>query len=137
MARLPRYRMDPLLNAIRNSLSRSALHPTLALLALLPQASREGMVRMYRDSLQQQMAFIGQGLQGCAIEAETRLLAAVHKIAGSAGMMQDQALSLAARAMETALRDKDRAMAHAHWDRLQACGHATLQALAEAYPPSH
>ncbi len=105
----------------------------LALLAYLPDAARENMVRMYRQALDEQLVLIGAGLESDAGDA-TALTAAVHKIAGSSGMMQDQPLSQVARAMELDLREGRRAQARTRWPELQACADRTRQALLTAYP---
>ncbi len=109
-----------------------SLPGTLALLQQLPQASREAMVRMYRQSLSDHLGQIAAGLQpGGDAQA---VVAPAHRIAGSAGMMQDQALCDVARALENALREGRRDEALAHWPRLNERAQVTLAALAQAYP---
>ncbi len=98
-----------------------------ALLAQLPAGSRGAMVRMYRQSLEDHLAQVAFGL---GPGADTGVwLAAVHRIAGAAGMMQDQALSEVARDMELALRMQRPEDARALWPRLQARAQATRAAL--------
>ncbi|TFZ01667.1 Hpt domain-containing protein [Ramlibacter rhizophilus] len=72
------------------------------LLALLPAATRSSMVAMYRESLDQQLQLVADGLAGRA-GAEV-LRGALHKLAGAAGMMQDQPLSAAARELDDAMQ---------------------------------
>ncbi len=98
-----------------------------ALVGQLPAASRGAMVRMYRKSLDDHLAQVETCLAPGG-DAAT-LLAAVHRIAGAAGMMQDQALSQVARNMELALREERPGDAHALWSTLQARADATRQVL--------
>lgn len=108
------------------------LSSTLALLGQLPQASREAMVRMYRQSLREHLDLVAAGLKP---GADTQAVAApAHRIAGSAGMMQDLALCDVARAMELALREGRPDDARAQWPRLAERAQRTLAALAQAYP---
>ena len=108
------------------------LAPTLALLQQLPSASREVMVRMYRQALRDHLDQIGVGLQAGANAPDG--VGPAHRIAGSAGMMQDMALCEAARAIESALREGRNQDAQALLPRLHDCAQATLAALALAYP---
>jgi HPt (histidine-containing phosphotransfer) domain-containing protein len=101
-----------------------------ALLAMLPAASRGGMVTMYRQSLDTHLTQIETGLQAGGDEQE--LLRAVHRIAGAAGMMQDLHLSDTARAMETALREARPADAAVLWPQLQEHARRTREALEQA-----
>jgi len=108
------------------------LTSTLALLRQLPATSRDAMVRMYRQSLRDHLEQVATGLQpGGDAQAAT---ATVHRVAGSAGMMQDLALCDVARAMEVALREGRPDDARAQWPRLQERALRTLEALSEAYP---
>lgn len=109
-----------------------SLASTLALLRQLPATSREAMVRMYRQSLREHLDQVAQGLQPGG-DPQT-VSSSAHRIAGSAGMMQDLALCDVARAMEVALREGRPDEARAHWPRLDACAQRTLAALAQAYP---
>lgn len=110
----------------------STLAPTLALLRQLPAASREAMVRMYRQSLHEHLAQVAAGLQP---EGDAQgVTALAHRIAGSAGMMQDLPLCDVARAMEVALREGRPEDARAQWPRLHERAQVTLAALAQAYP---
>lgn len=103
----------------------------LALLAYLPAASREGMVRMYCAALKEQMALIGAALE----QEPSQALGALHKISGAAGMMRDQAMSQAARATEEALESGDLELARTtRWPALQRCAEATLEGLAQRFP---
>lgn len=106
--------------------------PMLSLLAQLPDSARESMVRMYRKSLADHLAQIEAGLSGPADAGE--LAGAVHKIAGSSGMMQDQVLAQAARAMELALREGGAEEARSCWPRVRESVERTRQALDEVYP---
>lgn len=106
--------------------------PMFALLGHLPAVSRSAMVRMYRSSLQELLDQLAGGLQPQADLPSA--VSAVHRIAGAAGMMQDQALCAVARAMETELRDARPEAARKLWPQLQErCG-ATLAALEQAFP---
>lgn len=112
--------------------SSDDLAPTLALLQQLPAASRESMVRMYRQALRDHLDQIGAGLQPGADPQS--VIAQAHRIAGSSGMMQDLALCEVARAMELALREGRPEDARARWPQLQARARASLAALSMAYP---
>ncbi len=100
--------------------------PMYALLAMLPAEVRANMVVMYREALATQVAQLEQAVDA-ADDAALRDLA--HKIAGSAGMMQNAALSRAARQMEMALREGRGDAARAAWPEVQACVQRTLVAL--------
>ncbi len=100
--------------------------PMYALLAMLPTEVRANMVTMYREALDTQVAQLAQAVAG-ADDAALRDLA--HKIAGSAGMMQNAALSRAARQMEMALREGRGDAAREAWPEVQACVQRTLVAL--------
>lgn len=101
------------------------------LLAILPVQTRHDMVRMYCDSLQSQVALLGQSLAQGQVQAA---MAAAHKIAGSAAMMQDQELSRAARIVEAALREGRAEEAMRQWPGMQHCASLTLECLRQAYP---
>jgi HPt (histidine-containing phosphotransfer) domain-containing protein len=101
------------------------------LLAMLPVPTRHDMVRMYCEALEVQVALLGQSLAQGPAQAT---MAAAHKIAGSAAMMQDQALSRAARAFEAALREGRTGEALGHWPSIQHCARLTLECLRAAYP---
>jgi HPt (histidine-containing phosphotransfer) domain-containing protein len=108
------------------------LSSTLALLRQLPQASRESMVRMYRHSLREHLDLVAAGLApGGDMQA---VAAPAHRIAGSAGMMQDLALCDVARTMEVALREGRPDDARAQWPQLVERAQQTLDALTQAYP---
>ncbi|MFD0669810.1 Hpt domain-containing protein [Ramlibacter sp. MAHUQ-53] len=98
-----------------------------ALIGQLPAASRGAMLRMYRKSLDDHLEQVAAALQPGGESGV--LLAAVHRIAGAAGMMQDQALSQVARDMEVALREGRPADARALWPGLQARAEATRSEL--------
>ena len=100
--------------------------PMYALLAMLPAEVRTNMVVMYREALATQVAQLEQAVNGLD-DAALRDLA--HKIAGSAGMMQNAALSRAARQMEIALREGRADVAREAWPEVQACVQRTLAAL--------
>lgn len=104
------------------------LQATLSLLRQLPDTLRASMVGMYLQALDEQLGIIEAGLSGVG-DADL-LPGALHKIAGSAGMMQDQGLSQAARAIELALRDGQMADARQQWPALAACAVLTREALA-------
>ncbi len=109
-----------------------SLSSTLALLRQLPEASREAMVRMYRQSLREHLDQVAAGLgPGGDPQAAT---APAHRIAGAAGMMQDLALCNIARSIEVALREGRPGDARAQWPRLSDGVQHTLEALAQAYP---
>lgn len=104
---------------------RAAMH---RLLALLPAPTRAQMVAMYLDGLQAQLAEIA----GLLAAGDPAARALVHKLAGSAAMMQDAALSGPARALEHALQAGDEETAAALWPKVQAQAALTRQALAGA-----
>lgn len=100
------------------------------LLRLLPAATRASMIEMYRAALDEQLGIVADGLADPEQAAD--LQAALHKIAGSAGMMQDQPLSQAARALGDALqRSASAAGIRGHWDTLRACAGRTREMLAQ------
>jgi len=105
------------------------LQPMLRLLQMLPAAARAQMVRMYGQLLGEQLHSVGDALANLAGPPPAQLVDLLHKIAGSAAMMQDQDLSLPARAMEAALRDGRPADAVAAWPAMVAAAHRTLAAL--------
>ncbi len=100
--------------------------PMYALLAMLPADVRANMVTMYREALVVQVAQLEQAVT-TADDASMRDLA--HKIAGSAGMMQNAMLSRAARQMEIALREGRGDAACDAWPDVEGCVHSTLAAL--------
>jgi len=112
----------------------NAFHEMRALLGLLPQASRGAMLQMYRQSLADHLDQVALGLR--ADGEPGPLLSAVHRIAGAAGMMQDQALCQVARAMELALREDRPDEARALWPRLRERAQATQRLLDELSPPA-
>ena len=97
-----------------------------ALLALLPPDVRGNMVTMYTEALAVQMEQLGAAVAG-SDDAVMRDLA--HKVAGSAGMMQNALLSRAARRMELALREGRPDAAREAWPEVQDSMRRTLQAL--------
>ena len=101
------------------------------LLAILPAAARAQMVAMYRASLGEQLASLG-GLIESGSQAGPDMLDLSHKIAGSAAMMQDRPLSVAAREMETAVHAGRFDDAVRVWPLVAARGRLTLQFLREA-----
>ena len=105
--------------------------PMLKLLRMLPEATRARMVEMYRDGLGQQLAALEPVLAGGA-PGDPALAGLVHKLAGSAAMMQDADLSLPARAIEKALMAGDAEAARARWPELRVAADRTLAALAQA-----
>lgn len=109
----------------------ASLEPMHALLARLPPPVQATMVRMYRDALGEQLALVRAALDGSDAAA---LQATAHKIAGSAAMMQDRELSLAARAIEAAAVETDLPRAGEGWQQLQDRALATLAGLASRYP---
>ena len=100
------------------------------LLAILPAATRQEMVRMYSDALVGQTELLDEGMALRDVPACTSVS---HKIAGSAAMMQDQELSQAARSMERALMAGRWEEALAHWPHTRACAAATLASLRARY----
>lgn len=104
--------------------------PMLKLLRMLPEATRARMVEMYRDSLAKQLATLEPVLAGGA-PADPELAGLVHKLAGSAAMMQDADLSLPARTIEKALMAGDAEGARALWPELKAAAERTLVALGQ------
>ena len=79
----------------------AGLEPMLRLLGLLPAPARGQMVQMYTELLAAQVDALDAALR----EPDAATIALLHKLAGSAAMMQDQDLSQPARAMERALRE--------------------------------
>ncbi|TFZ08317.1 Hpt domain-containing protein [Ramlibacter humi] len=98
----------------------------LKLLALLPAPTRAQMVAMYRETLTSQLRSLQTAFEGFPGE---ELAPLVHKLAGSAAMMQDPDLSVPARAMERALRSGDGETAASHWPEVRAAAARTLVAL--------
>lgn len=96
-----------------------------ALISALPAESRGELVRMYRRSLTNHLDLIG-------IRPYTNseaLVVALHGLAGSAAMMQDQELSKAARSMEGDLREGRVDLAWRRWPAIQALAQRTLAQL--------
>lgn len=87
---------------------------------------------MYLQALKEHITRIGEGMEPGADALS--VMALVHRIAGSSGMMQDLALCEVARAMELALREGRIEDARAHWPQMQRRAQATLAALEGAYP---
>lgn len=104
----------------------ASLEPMLVLLAMLPQDVRAGMVAMYADSLDTQLALLRQAIEAGDAQA---MQSGAHKLAGSAAMMQDRELSMAARAMEAALRECRADAAVQAWPGILACAELTQCAL--------
>jgi len=102
------------------------------ILAMLPEASRARMARMYCESLQQLLPELGDAVEG-AREEETRALA--HKVAGAAAMLQDERLAALARRIEELILAAQAADAYALWPAAQAAAGESLAALAAVYPP--
>jgi HPt (histidine-containing phosphotransfer) domain-containing protein len=109
----------------------SATGPMLRLLRMLPARTRAQMVGMYRDSLRAQLATL-EGALTAGAAPDSGLVALVHKLAGSAAMMQDADLSLPARAIEKALGAGAIDEARSHWPAVRAAADRTLAALEEA-----
>ncbi|MGZ5272661.1 MAG: hypothetical protein ACXWC6_18785, partial [Ramlibacter sp.] len=68
----------------------AGLQPMLRLLQMLPAASRAQMVNMYGQLLGDQLRSVGVALGNLASPPAPQLVDLLHKIAGSAAMMQDQ-----------------------------------------------
>ena len=96
-----------------------------ALLSNLPAETRGELVRMYRQSLLNHLDLIGMrpGTSG------EPLVVAVHGLAGSAAMMQDQDLSQAARGMERDLAAGRVEDAWKRWPAIEARARRTLAVL--------
>ncbi|MBC7603684.1 MAG: Hpt domain-containing protein [Ramlibacter sp.] len=103
-----------------------AASPTLRLLNMLPPATREQMVVMYRAMLTVQVNELDAAIHDALAPGGTRAVDLAHKIAGSAGMMQDQMLCAAARAVEHALREDRPGDAVAAWPDVRRCVNETL-----------
>lgn len=101
------------------------------LLAVLPVDTRTSMVAMYCEALQSHLTLMRQSLAQGQFDATA---AAAHKIAGSAAMMQDQEVSRAARAIESALRGGREDEALQHWPGMLDGASFTLECLRQAYP---
>ena len=101
------------------------------LLALLPERSRAGVVRLYLQSLATQLDALHAALAERDWPAAEAL---AHKLSGSAGMMHDEPLCRAGRRVEDALRAGRPADASAALPELQACAGATVAVLGAAYP---
>ena len=100
------------------------------LLGMLPEEARVRMVGMYTEALGTQFASLSAAMGARGEDA----VVLAHKIAGSAAMMQDQALALPVRSLETCLRGQRWDEAFEQWPEVQARVAATLAALGEAYP---
>jgi HPt (histidine-containing phosphotransfer) domain-containing protein len=92
-----------------------------ALIAALPPESRGELVRMYRRSLANHLDLIGLA----PYTNSEPLVVALHGLAGSAAMMQDQELSKAARSMENDLREGRVDAAWRRWPAVQAFAQRT------------
>lgn len=101
------------------------------LLARLPEAVQQRMVGMYLDALSTQVALLREVLED---EEWSRAEAVAHKLAGSAGMMQDARLSLAGRALENLLREDRFEEGAAAWPAVAERAAITREALRQAYP---
>jgi HPt (histidine-containing phosphotransfer) domain-containing protein len=108
-----------------------SLDAMFKLLAMLPADARDAMVRMYCEALESQVGLLRQSLAQGHTQAT---MAAAHKIAGAAGMMQDQEVSRAARDIEAALRASGEEEALRHWPTMQACATSSLACLRRTYP---
>lgn len=103
----------------------------LRLLAMLPAPTRAQMVAMYASGLDAQLQVLEAALApGAAPDAGTAAVA--HKLAGSAAMMQDAALSAPARAIEKALIAGELDTARSQVPALRAAARVTRAALAQA-----
>lgn len=96
-----------------------------ALISALPPESRGELVRMYRRSLTNHMDLIGTRPR----TNSEPLVVALHGLAGSAAMMQDQELSKAARSMENDLLEGRVDAAWRRWPTIQALAQRTLAQL--------
>jgi hypothetical protein len=99
----------------------------LRLLGMLPAATRVEMVRMYGETLRGPLQGVGDALRA---PIDPAVVALVHKVAGSAAMMQDPDLSLPTRALEHALHEGRLADAVALWPQVREAAARTLEALA-------
>lgn len=97
-----------------------------ALLAILPAEVRANMVTMYREALTTQVEQLATAVES-GDDATMRDLS--HKVAGSAGMMQNALLSRAARRMELSLREGRPDDARAAWPEVRDAMQRTLSAL--------
>ncbi len=96
-----------------------------ALISALPPESRGELIRMYRRSLVNHLDLIGTR----PYTNSEPLVVALHGLAGSAAMMQDQELSKAARSMENDLREGRLDPAWRRWPTIQALAQRTLAQL--------
>lgn len=101
------------------------------LLARLPESVQQRMVGMYLDALDTQVALLRELLDA---EEWARAEAVAHKLAGSAGMMQDAPLSQAGRAVENLLRQDLFEEGAAAWPAVAQRAAITRAALRQAYP---
>jgi HPt (histidine-containing phosphotransfer) domain-containing protein len=107
-------------------MTTAAPQPMLRLLGMLPAATRVEMVRMYGETLRGPLQGVGDALRA---PVDPALVALVHKVAGSAAMMQDHDLSLPARALEHALHEGRLDDAVALWPQVREAATRTLGAL--------
>jgi HPt (histidine-containing phosphotransfer) domain-containing protein len=110
---------------------RQSLDGMFKLLAMLPAQTRAAMVTMYCEALESHLALIRQSLAQGEVEA---IRSAAHKIAGSAGMMQDQEVARAARDIEAASPAGAPDEALRHWPVMLHRARITLESLRQAYP---
>lgn len=97
----------------------------LALMSSLPADTRRELVRMYRRSIGNHLDLIAMrpGANG------EPLVVALHGLAGSAAMMQDQDLSRTARSMERDLREGRVKEAWRLWPSIEVQARRTLAVL--------
>jgi len=104
-----------------------------ALLAQVPADAGARMVGLYREMLDDPVDLLERALG----RGDLPLAQAIaHKLAGSAAMMQDNALSAPARGIDDAARAGALREAQALWPLVRDAAEATRQALAKAYPGS-
>jgi HPt (histidine-containing phosphotransfer) domain-containing protein len=100
--------------------------PMLRLLGMLPAPTRAEMVRLYGETLLGPLQGVGDALRA---PVDPQVVALVHKVAGSAAMMQDQDLSQPARALEHALLEGRLEAAVALWPQVREAAARTLGVL--------
>lgn len=100
------------------------------LLGMLPDEARTRVVAMYVETLAGQFTLLADAVRSRGEDA----VPLAHKIAGSAAMMQDHALSVPVRSLETCLRGQRWDEALEQWPEVQERIARTLALLREAYP---
>ncbi|MET0312113.1 MAG: Hpt domain-containing protein [Burkholderiaceae bacterium] len=94
-------------------------------------AVRQRIVRLYRESLVEQLGLLDQALAEGELD---RAAQAAHKMASSAAMMQDLNVSPRAKDVENPALARSAEDARGAWPALKAAAETSLRQLEQAYP---